>query len=260
MAKLSLSLFGLACLASTLSAAPVTFTRGLPNSSNVGTPYVNNAAGANRANTSWNEPGSGFIFGDDFSFGSAVTLSSLTVWMTTNSLPGTPASEFSAIQLYLGNATGTLSLVNVAPSTAPVQYQPDNANYQAPSGNFYAIYSLTFDLAGLGLVVPANTLWGFAIDGTPIGINVFSTHASNAALTVASGVTQQGADDSFRYYFQSGSDYVYSPPICDAGCSNFASDLNVLVQADDTAIPEPSTVFLTAAGILTLAGLRRRRA
>ena len=266
--KAWISLVAAASLLTPLSAS-VLVDRGLPNSTN-----VNNAAGPNRSNISWQTPIDDsidhYIVGDTFSILGNSVIDSITVFEVSVGAAGTPnndpASEFLGVTLYYGSAS-SLTMNSSSYTSQLVTYQPGGENYQGSSGTFYSIYALTF--SGLNWAVGAGT-YGFAVDivpADPFAIPVI--HASNAAL---SGTPQDFADNLIRYYILSGG-VAGSPQDCDTSTScsgnpqdpplwDKSSDLNVIIQGTDinsNDIPEPSTWLLMAAGVGATGYLRRRR-
>ena len=95
-------------------AGIISFQNDLPNSSNGGTTYVNNAAGANQANVAWQSAsnfgtGNWYLIGEDFSLSSGTDITQVTVYEVSNGTTGAtgaassadaPQNEFQSIALY----------------------------------------------------------------------------------------------------------------------------------------------------------------
>ena len=237
---------------SSLSAATI-FDRGLPDSTN-----VNDVAGANRSNVTWDfGSASGVLVGDDFMFSNAGIVDSITVFEVANGTGAgsTPGSEFNSFTLYYGGVN-LLDHSSSVFTSQLVTYQPGGENYQGSGGGFYDIYALTFN--GLNFSADANTLYGFALAADPKTGNTLALHASNAAL---SGTPQQGADNLFSGYDATTLAYLGS---CDSGDSTTcgplwdkSSDINVKI--DGTLVPEPASLGLMAIGIGALIFVARKR-
>jgi len=266
-------------------ADTILLDRGLPNASNGSTPYVNDAGQSDtscqptypncRSNVSWQSGfGSGgnyFLAGDDFSFASSATVSTITVYEIANNpvssiANSAPTSEFSSISLFVGPQSGTLSLVSSSYTFQRVAYAPAT-DYQGAAGAFFPIYAITFSLPDT--LFAANTLYGFAVDATPNTSNPAFCNstsscyglflaASNAGLSSLSGATEQGADDNFIYYAEA-NQAAQAPAfagLCNSGdpsCGGWdkSSDLNVTITGTAIgSVPEPKTF-----GLLTMAFL-----
>ena len=123
-------------------AAPIIFQRQLP------TTNLNNAAGANRSNAApiqGSFSGVPYVLGDDFNLSGvgSFTIDSISVYMVTNTLAGTPSSEFSAIQLY-GGVDAALSLRSSTYSASKVQYA-GGLDYQSlNSSTFFSLVARRF--------------------------------------------------------------------------------------------------------------------
>jgi len=266
--------------------------RGLPNASNASVPYVNDAGQSDtscqptypncRANVSWQSGfglgGNYFMAGDDFSFGTNATVSTITVYEIANNPVSSianslPTSEFNSISLFVGPQNGTLSLVASSYAFQRVAYAPAT-DYQGTLGAFFPIYAITFSLPDT--LFAANTLYGFAVDATPNTSNPAYCNttsscyglflaASNAGLSSLSGATEQGADNNFIYYGEA-SQAAQAPSFvgtCNSGdpsCGGWdkGSDLNVTITGTAiSAVPEPQTFGLFT--IAFLGGLLTQR-
>ena len=273
-------------------ADTILLDRGLPNASNASVPYVNNAGQSDtscqpaypncRANASWqsgfDSGGNYFLAGDDFSFGTSATVSTITVYEIANNpvssiADSAPTSEFNSISLFVGPQNGTLSLVSSSYVFQRVSYAPAT-DYQGTLGGFFPIYAITFSLPNT--LFSANTLYGFAVDATPNTSNPAYCNttsscyglflaASNAGLSSLSGATEQGADNNFIYYGEA-SQAAQAPSFvgtCNSGdpsCGGWdkGSDLNVTITGTAiSAVPEPQTFGLFT--IAFLGGLLTQR-
>ena len=141
------------------------------------------------------------MFGDDFilsNSSASYVIDSITVYMVTNTLAGTPGSEFSSIALYGGVDAALVQLAATYSSATKVQYN-GTTNYQSlNSSTLFSVYALTY--SGLSWNVLASKFYDFAVNGTPIPAsgNTFAIHTSNAGLSGA--VVEQGADGSFLFF------------------------------------------------------------
>jgi hypothetical protein len=219
-----LAFFALIGGSGVLSADSIIFQRDLPNAvDSSGNPWVNDPAGANRANVDWlsgQADGSNWdIIGDDFSFSNDATVTSLTVYEISNVCSSgptcttkgfqNPALQFSSISLYLGQTQGTLSLATSSYTSVQTTYPNGSGgvSYEDDSGNFFPIYALTFTLP-TPLFVPAGQDEAFAVDGVArntkagYGLYLAAVNATDAlqSSTPSNPVVEDGADDAFIYY------------------------------------------------------------
>src|SRR5579862_5372059 len=194
-----------ACVAASASAQVV--DRGLPDTN------LNNAAGANRSNVAWAyDYGNTGIEGDTFTMptlgaGQSWVINDIRTWVVIGGQPANgvngPGDEFSDTSLYLGGATGDLSLASTATFTGSTS--TNNANvtvqrvsynnltehdYQGTSGSYLPIYQI--DYSGLNVAAASGQSFGFGSIGTAVSNSyAWFNHASNAAL---GGVPADGAD------------------------------------------------------------------
>lgn len=266
-------------VAAAASAQSLVVDRGLP------TANLNDAAGSNRSNVAWGWYGNNWFAGDNFSLGTADgsnhwEINHIRTWViigygygdpNTSAFLGAantdvPSDEFSAVNLYLGDANGTMSIVksaNLTGGTAtddvnvtltPVTYS-DGTTYQGNSTSFINMYQV--DFTGLNITAGSGQSVEFGVDGVAKAYNNgyfgWFNHASNAAL---SGSTQQGADNLMQYYGVAG-DYE-GPDDSNGNGWDKSSDLNVQVWATQ-AVPEPSEFgFLAIAGLGLLSAAKRK--
>lgn len=257
------------------------YERDLPNAvDSGGTMWVNNTAPV-RANVDWAggpDTSSGYdIIGDTFSFAGGANINSLTVYEISNTPcatsacigAATPGSEFSSISLFLGPQAGTLNQMATTYSAVQQYYQP-GMSYQGPSGDYYAIFALTFNFASQA--VAAGQTWAFAVDGIANGNNLLMLSGVNTAAaiqssTVSNPVIENGGDNQYYYYnltsqtLTSTNSAAGFPYACNSGgaCGGWdkGSDLNV--QINGILLPEPGTILLTGLGMLVFASRIRRR-
>ena len=239
------------------SAGPVIFQRALP------TTNLNNAAGVNRSNAGpiqGSFSGVPFTIGDDFILpGSGnYVIDTLSVFMITNTLAGTPSSEFSKITLYGGKdnlpALTQLTQLSQTYSATKVQYN-GTTDFQSVGGSsFFSIYQITF--SGLAWAVQGSQYYDFAVNGTPIGSNTFALHVSNDVLGGATNAGPLAWDGSFLI--------AQGSPLAITAASNSTtipgfnkgSDVNVIITS---GVPEPSSFGMLAIGIGALVMRLRRK-
>jgi hypothetical protein len=245
---------------STAEASGVLFDRGLPAEN------LNNGAGSDRSNVSWQSAPGGDMVGDDFSIGAtgqSYIIDSITVWGAQFD----PLSEdIDNIELWFG-AQGS-QLENISDGNVTGN-DNDNANiahsfvsyadgvtttYVGNGGFQYGIAQTVF--SGLNLTIDGGVLYDFAIaaDG-PFG---WFGHASNAAL---GGVPADGADDLYRTFDAAGN-FLVSVDSADIGWDK-SSDINVLITGTQVPpVPVPAALPLLAAGLgaFGVMGWRRRKA
>lgn len=216
----------------------VVFDRGLP------TANLNNAAGANRSNVAWADGSPTFwLPGDDFVLAGSgsYAVTKIRVWSVTDSL-----------NLSLrGGTGGSISTWSTSYTATPVTYV-NSATYQGTSGTFRNLYQLDFDV---NLTLTGGTNYDFFLDSPLLdsGSRTAFLHASNAGL---SGSTQQGADDTFKWYDVGLSTVSTWQSLGNGWDKN--SDGNVQVFA---AIPEASSVIalsFVGCGVAGMTWLRRR--
>jgi hypothetical protein len=282
-----------ASFAGTASASPIIFERQLPTTTD-----INAAAGASRDNVDWlsgfNALGTYDIVGDDFSITGGGTLNTLTVYEVANNTTtvngtgpanSTPQNEFTSLSLYVGAQGGPLSLVTSSYTSQEVYYgttaggvSSPGTNYQSGSGVYYPIYAITFTFPSSYTI--GSGLYGFAVDAglntsnaayiancgasPTVGCYGLFLAASNAGLSSATGAIEQGADDSFIYYYENsqGVPPVLFGALCDSApgqCGGWdkGSDLNVQITGAAN-LPEPSTFGFVTIAILGAALTRRR--
>jgi hypothetical protein len=239
-------------------AAPVIFQRQLPTQ-NINSPY--NAATPTRSNAAPIQQnynggcaGGPCLLGDDFILSTPSIIDSITVYMVTNTLAGTPSSEFSSIQLYGGVDAG-LGLLSSSYAASKVQYNGTTDYQSLNSSTFYSVYALTY--SGLNWSVVGGKYYDFAIADIPIGGNTFALHTSNAGLS--GPVIEQGADGSFLF-FSAGATPALTGGSNSSTIVNFGngSDVNVIITGT-APVPEPSTFGMLAIGLgAALIKLRRK--
>ncbi|HET6599457.1 MAG TPA: PEP-CTERM sorting domain-containing protein [Burkholderiaceae bacterium] len=253
--SLAIGTFSYLMLASTATAAPIVFDRGLPDVN------INNAAGASRSNVSWNHGSN--VIGDNFSVGVAgqqYRIDTLTVWGAQYD----PLSlDVSNISLYLGKEGGALSQASTGAVTGNsnsnpnithtvVSYPDGTAFYEGNGGFHYSVIETTF--SGLDWLIDGGVLYDFGVFGDDFG---WFSHASNAAL---SGTRQDGADD--RYLSFDPTDWTMTVLNSDrnSGGSGWdkSSDINVRITA--AQVPEPTTLALVGLALAGLGFVRRKSA
>ncbi len=247
-------------LASATAQAAILVDRGLP------TEYLNNSAGNNRSNVTWQSTNDGGFIGDDFvigTVGQTYLVDSLTVWGAQyNPL----SDDVNNISLYLGKAGGMLNVISTGSVTGNTDSNPnishtyvtysDGTTYEGNGNIFYPICQTTF--SGLDFVVQGGVDYYFGVLGT--GPGGWWAHASNAAL---SGSPQQGSDNKYLEFntddLNTGdSDSVI---VWDSNGNGWdkSSDINVVVTGSQ--VPEPATIIVwSLLGLVGYGVWRRRRA
>lgn len=263
-----------------LSAA-VVYQTPLPSGSLVSSSYIN-GTGGNRANYGYIAVGGSFgdMLGDDFIAPFSGTVDTITLYYISNGTAGTgtntPQNEFSNLRLYYGGFDPTIGatlnqggVFGFQDSYTSTKIAYDNGQpYESAitPGNYYDIYSLTYNTPGF--TITAGNDYGFALYGTPIGLNTLALSASNKALTLASGIASFGGDDIFSGFELNGGGANFAPTFfTDINNAGFPAvvtkdvDINVLITSGGAgATPEPSTMTMAAAGLAVLAfGASRRR-
>lgn len=241
------------------SAGPIIFQRALP------TTNLNNAAGVNRSNAGpiqGSFGGTPFTLGDDFILPGtgSIVIDSISVFMITNTLAGTPSSEFSQIRLFGGAdnfpVPSPLTQLSQTYTATKVQYNGATDFQSLSSSTLFSIYQLTF--AGLGWTVQKNQYYDFAVNGTPIGGNTFALSVSNDVL---GGATNPGApawDGSFLFF--------QGNPLNLTAASNTGTligfgkgaDVNVIITSG-VPVPEPASFGMFAIGLGALVMRLRRK-
>jgi len=243
-------------------AAPIV-DRGLPDAN------LNNAAGANRSNVAWGF-GADFVSGDDFALpalpaSKAWRIDRITTWAVAGAPDGSFAlgDRYSTIALFLGADQGGGSVISRVASAnltgnssdnpnvavTPVQY-PNNpgVDYQGSSGAFIQMWQI--DFFDLGVFSTSDFLFAPHGVGSPDDPPIWFNHASNAAL---SGTTQDGSDDSYRWFSGNATDASLTfGDFLDSDGTGWdkSSDINVQVWASQ--VPEPASLALVALGFVAL--------
>ncbi len=180
---------------------------------------VNVAAGANRSNISWGNV-DGFINGDSFVASSTWSIEQITFWIVGSNL------NYS-------NFTGCNPMTKV-----------------------------TFTLTS-PITLPNGTIYDVAINATPNNAatcvsggdtsGCLYVHGSNAAL---SGTPQQGSNNLYINFdtFPGGLGML----AIDSNGNGWDKSSDINIQVSGTTLPEPSSILLIAAGLGTLAMIRRR--
>ena len=236
--------------AATLSAnADLIFDRGLP------TANLNIAAGANRANTAWNDsetiaaPTEYYLPGDNFTLGGSGSyqLDTIRIWTTSAS---------SGLSLLGGLNGNPMSTVSSSYTATSVTYA-DSSTFQQSLGPYVGLTQIDF---AVNLTLNAGDTYDFFLNGP---FTLFATddyrnsylHSSNAGL---SGSTQEGADDTFLWLHINGaSETVETWKTGDGtGTSGFGQGLDKNsdgnVQVFGTPVPEPGSLALIACGALLI--------
>ncbi len=245
---------GLILAGSGMASAAVLIDRGLPNQ------YLNNEAGANRSNVTWQtDDGTGFT-GDDFTIGTAgqkYRIDSITVWGAQyNPL----SDDINNIWLYLGKYDGSLAIASNGSVSGNLNSNPnithefvtypdvDSTAIYVGNGNVeYSIAQTTF--SGLNYLVDGGVKYKFGVTGDNY---LWWNHASNAAL---SGTLQQGADDRYLTFTFSDLSLVNVVDSYNNGWDK-SSDINVRIEG--APVPIPGAILLLGSGLMGLAGFRKR--
>lgn len=243
------------------ASATLIVDRGLP------TTNLNDGAGVNRSNSAWAGRQAGFI-GDDFTLGTAGTeyqVKTIRTWITGGiNEEGSSAGLdeiYSSLTLWLGNATSTMAATTYSFTATKVSYT-SGAIFE-DFGVFRDIWQLDWDVSGLTMAGGSTKLFGVSGLTTPDGgdivggRNAVYLHASNAGL---GGSRADGANQIMNRFDVDGA-FVENDP-SDwrflGGETMLPNDINVQVEAVSAeAVPEPFTLALGAAGLLS--AIRRRR-
>jgi hypothetical protein len=241
------------------SEAALLFDRGLPVYNAI-QPNINDAAGANRSNTSPVVPYLGrpeyYVNpGDDFTIGTPGTyhLDTLRLW----GLSGSDMIPLIAPSLWMGPEGGPLQKVSTTFVYQTVTYS-NLENFQYPgTKSFRNINQVDW---ALNINVQGGQTYQFFLEGLwwkPGTLLVFSPslHASNAAL---SNAPQEGADDIFL--FQVMHNGVSTDVVLQ---KNFFADIgkpaDANVQVFGSVVPLPSALLLLGSGLACLVGWRCKR-
>ncbi len=246
-------------------AAVVLFDRALP------TDNINNAAGANRSNVTWQETDPGGFTGDDFTIGTVgqtYLIDSLTVWGAQyNPL----SDDISNIALYVGKDGEALALASSGSVTGNVDSNPNISHtfvtygdvsntdfYEGNGGVHYSICQTTF--SGLNIVVQGGVLYNFGVIGDGY---LWWNHASNAALS-GLGTPEDGADDLYKV-FQVDTDPATATFVetVDSNGNGWDKSSDINVQVTGSQVPEPTTILVWGMLGVVAVGFgawRRRRA
>jgi hypothetical protein len=261
--------------AGTCHAGLIAYQNALPNTSNGGITYVNNAAGANEANVAWQSAsdfgtGNWILAGDDFSLSTSANISQVTVYEISNgTAPSTgaassadaPQNEFQSITLFYGTDSAGLTNSTSDYDSQQIFYEPGEQNFEDLGGTYHAVYALSFNV---NWNLTSGVLYGFGVDAVPAGItgNQLFLAASNVPLSLASGAIEDGTANEFAYWAETGEQGSSIPQFagyCDASCqsaSGFSgSDINVTLA---TTTPEPGTCALFGLGLALCAFSRRK--
>ena len=219
--------------------------------------------------------------GDDFTLPANAwgqwKITSIVTWSVPNFDPAAIpklylGDEYSNITLWGGPsaatgglinpplATGSINLgtdTNTNPSITHQRVSYDTATYYdcgAGCGSSQ-VYQHTF--SGLSWIVPAETLYHFAVFGDPLNAledtSNFGKWMNHFTTAANAGNTQDGADTFHLIWDALDTNYYDFPPY---PMQAYNADMNVQIYAE--AVPEPSTLFLIGLGFALLA-LRLRR-
>jgi hypothetical protein len=147
----------------------------------------------------------------------------------------------------------------------------DGSSYESStgSGTIYPIWQHTF--SNLNWVVAGGATYNFAVWGAVQNANqipgdpfygTWFTHMSNAGT---GGNTQDGANDGYLLFCcrsslaATGSPTAQNPSALTPPEFDKGADVNVLIDADPIATPEPATMSLLAVGLVGIAWRLRRR-
>jgi hypothetical protein len=286
-----------ACLGLTLAfaaaqadASVLVIDRGLP------TANLNNAAGSDRSNVSWDFQGYGWIAGDDFTVPTAEPghtkwrIDTIRTWVVAGTTGGLAAANndndtgndnvyalgdtFASLSLYLGRGS-TLDNVSTGVFAGAGSNATDNANisisrvqyssaesqfdYQGSSTNFIQMFEVEF--TNLGLLVDPGEMINFAVDGLGAGDtpdpDTFTLFLNHASNAGLSGSTQDGSDDLYKAYYLDGPGATLWGSLDSDGYGwDKSSDINIQVFAT-AEVPAPAPLALFGLGLLAL-GMQRR--
>lgn len=261
-------------LAST-SLAVLVVDRGLP------TANLNNVSGANRSNVAWGDPQNPeqYIIGDDFSMpnpGSSAdtwTITKVTTWAVAGAAGDANffmGDRYQNVRLYMGlpgiglvtsgsfiAGTNTVQNFDGVTITVTRDQYVGGLDYETTSGAFAQLWKVEF--SGLNFVVNAGDTVNLGVSGTAYDqVNrTWFNHSSNAGL---SGSTQDGSDNLMREFDLAN---LPDPGVAwdsnQAGIWDKSSDMNMMIEADYQAVPEPATMAIVGAGVAALLRTRRSK-